>query len=371
MVLAVGLAFFAFYANRSVEETVKIGYIGPLTGNAAVLGEDAVKSIRLAVDEVNARGGVDGRKVKLFVEDDQYDTKQSVAAYNKLVHVDGVDTLIMSTYGGVFAVAEQSEKDGVLIVDPLDCDTAFSEAPATVFCIAKETEDLGFVIADYAADSGKQAPAVLHATVDQFMPSVGTAFEKRFEERTGGSVTVASYAPGTTDFRSILLPLKNADAIVWLGYDEIGLAMKQARELGIDAEFLSVPSVATSAEVERAAAGSAEGMKFSFYTASSANEQNAIFRRKFESIYGAPPVLPIVSDQTYDAMQILLTEVFPSIKENSGKERTGSVIAKLLGVKDYRGVTGTLTMTPGKRISGIALVLFELKNGAPVPFESR
>lgn len=345
---------------------IKIGYIGPLSGNAAVLGEDAVKSMRLAVDEVNANGGINGRMVELLIEDDQYDTKQSVTAYNKLVNVDGVDVLIMSTYGGVFAVADQSEKDSVLIIDPLDCDAEFSQTPKTVFCIAKETEDLGYVIADYAASSGKKAPAVLHATVDQFMPSVGEAFEKRFEETNAGDVVVESYIPNTTDFRSHLLKLKGADAIVWLGYDEIGLAMKQARELGIDAEFLTIPSVASSPEVQRAAQGAAEGMRFSFYTPSATNKQNRIFREKFEAKYAMAPVLPIVSDQTYDSIQILLTEVFPAVTKPSKSGQLNEMIERLLAVKNYKGVTGTLEMTPGKRISGIKLSLFELKNNTPV-----
>ncbi|EKD24468.1 MAG: hypothetical protein ACD_81C00008G0001, partial [uncultured bacterium] len=61
-----------------------------MTGGVAILGEEAAKSIQIAVDEANANGGINGRQIKFIVEDDQYDTAKSISAYEKLVNSDGV-----------------------------------------------------------------------------------------------------------------------------------------------------------------------------------------------------------------------------------------------------------------------------------------
>lgn len=76
---------------------IKIGWIGPLTGNAAALGVDSSAAVQLAVDQINRQGGIDGEKIQLFIEDDQYESAKTVRAYSKLVHQQGVKTLLIVT----------------------------------------------------------------------------------------------------------------------------------------------------------------------------------------------------------------------------------------------------------------------------------
>jgi|GEM_PF-4819351 len=125
------------------QSPIKIGWIGPLTGNAAVLGVDSVPAMELVFDEINSSGGINKLPIKLLVEDDQYITAKSVAAYNRLVHQEGVKVIVVVTYGGLFALAPVAEKDGVLLVNPLDCDERIALLPSNTLCIAKLTEDLG------------------------------------------------------------------------------------------------------------------------------------------------------------------------------------------------------------------------------------
>lgn len=359
--IAVGVVLVILFAliGMPSKETIKLGYIGPQSGASAIVGLDAAKAIQLAVDEKNAIGGVNGKKIELFVEDDRYDTKQTLNAYNKLVYTNGVQVLIISTYGGVFAVAEQAKKDGVIVIDPLDCDNDIAALPSNTFCIAKNTKDLGYLIADYATEHNKTKSGVLYTTVDKFMSTVKDAYKERAEEN-GGDVQAESYTSTDSDFRTSLLKMKDKDVIVMLGYEEIGIAMRQARELGINSTFLTIPSVAGSPSVREASQGAIEGTIFSFYEPSKYNEKNVDFHTRFEKKYGNGPILPIISDQAYDTAEIIIQKVLPN-KSIETREN------ELLGVKNFSGVTGTLTMKPDKTISGIILTMHKIENGEIVP----
>ena len=230
IILIAAIALSSSPKSPKGEEAMKLGYIGPLTGGASILGIEASQAITLAVDQINSQGGINGKQVQLIIEDDQYDTAKAVSAYNKLVNQDGVETIIMSTYGGVFAVADKAKEDGVLIVDSLDCDQDIADLENNVFCIAKETKDLADVIADYAVEKGFKNIGILHSTTDNFMPSVASLFKEKVG--ANANIQIENYTPETSDFKTSLLKLKTKDAIVFLGYQEIGLAIKQAKDQG-------------------------------------------------------------------------------------------------------------------------------------------
>lgn len=360
-----GLLIGSAQKHTQSSETYKIGYIGPLTGNSAVLGTDALDAIEVAVDKANAAGGINGKKVEVISEDDQYDTAKSVSAYEKLVHTDGVDTIIMSTYGGVMAVAEKAKEDNVLIVDSLDCDTDIANLNDNVFCVAKETADLADVIADYATSKGYKNIGILHSNVDNFMQTVSDDFVARVGSKA--DVQVESYMPQTTDFKTSLLKLKGKDAIVFLGYDEVGMAIKQAKDLGMNQPYLTIPTVATTPSVQAASQGAIDGIYFSFYAPLETNPVATTFDQAFKAKFGHTPYVFVASDQAYDAASILIDNVLPGVDTSaSGSKQIAQKISLMQAVKNYPGVTGTLSMKEDGRISGILIRLFKLVNMTPV-----
>jgi len=360
------IAIFALYLTLPSEpQTIKIGYIGPMTGNVAVLGTEAANALTLAVEQVNARGGIDGKHVDLYIEDDQYDTAKTVQAYNNLVNNEGVKTILVSTYGGLFAIADRAAKDHVLLIDALDCDADIAKLPENVFCVAKETQDLANVIADFAIKQGYKKVGILYATVDKFMPSVAQMFTDRVAPK-GIKTVPESYPAGTSDFRTSLKKLDQTDALVLLGYDEIGLAMKQAREMNMKQPFLTIPSVATTPSIQKLAGAAINGTYFSFYAPLKDNPHANAFLKAFKAKYGRGPYVFVASDQAYDAATLLLKKVLPAVKGKSPVERLNEEEKLLHEVKDFPGVTGTLTMQPDGRISGIRIRLFQLENTTPV-----
>ena len=177
--LSVVLTFSFVYAEN--KEPIRIGWCGPLSGNSAVLGIDSVQAARIAIEEANASGGINGRKIELVVEDDQYDTVKALSAYNKLVNQDGVAAVLMSTYGAVFSTAERALADGVLVINPLDCNNDIAALAQNTFCIATESESIGRIIAEDIGWRGLKSVGIIFDQSNPFMVLVNKALGKRLD----------------------------------------------------------------------------------------------------------------------------------------------------------------------------------------------
>ncbi len=341
-------------------ETIKIGWIGPLTGPSAVLGIDSVVAAELAVQEINEKGGILGKQVELVVEDDQYITSKTATAYQKLVNTDKVSAVFMITYGGVLALGKQSQIDGIILIDPLDCDHPMAALGENVFCIAPLTEEKARVVAQFALDSGADKAGVLYFDGDPFMPLVAEFFEKDF--KVGEKTVIAeSYALGVRDFKTSLLKMIEAevDTIGLFGYDELGLASKQARELGFNGTFLAT-ATATSPGWQNAAEGAAEGTFLGFREAPNSPKQ-ADFMERFTTLQGRRPIIEVVTDTTYDGMYILAQAI-----ERANTVEPSEVSKALLATQEFSGVTGVISM----KKDGAAPVswnIYRLENKKPVP----
>lgn len=346
----------------SKPEVIKIGYIGPLSGPSAVLGMDAIKAIEIAANEINARGGVDGVLLQIIAEDDQYIPAKTLTAYEKLVKVDGADILLVSTYGGVFAIADRAQEDGVIVIDPLDCNDELAALNENVFCLATETESIGHALADYLLKSGKKKAGLLYSTKDNFMSLVADAFKEHFT-KAGGMTSEESFVYTDTDFKTQLLKLNGMkpDAIVFLGHDETGIAMKQARDLGITALFMATGTV-TSPGLQQASQGAAEGTVFAYWEPATGNATSNEFESKFISLVGRPPILPLTTHPAYDAM-LMLKEAL------SGTEGDAEAIKQqLYAIRNIQGTTGEITMDSDGAVR-IKENAFRLEGGKPVPIQ--
>jgi branched-chain amino acid transport system substrate-binding protein len=367
IVIVLVIALGVYLVNKSptpvvdLTQPIKIGYIGPLTGPSAVLGMDAVKAVEIAVSDVNKTGGVNGRKVELISEDDQYLTKNTVSAYEKLVNVDKVKVIMVASYGGLFAVMDKAEKDGVIIINPLDCNKEVANASKNIFCLATETESIGTSLADQMISEGKKSAGIMYSTKDTFMAIVTNAFKKEFEAK-GGKVQIESFNYEDKDFRTQLLKLKDAKAegLVLLGHDEVGLIMKQARDLGLKQAFYTTGTI-TSPVAQELAAGNAEGTIFAYWDADMTNGLAKAFDDKFKALVGRGPILPLTTHPAYDATNILLTKVFPAIK---GEITSSAVKSGLLKISNYQGSTGLVTIDK-TGAAPIAESAFKLVKGVP------
>jgi branched-chain amino acid transport system substrate-binding protein len=330
------------FLTGCAQNTVKIGWVGPLTGPSAVLGMDSLTAAEIAVEEINIQGGIDGKQVELIFEDDQYVISKAITAYHKLVDVNKVDVIIINTYGSVFALAEEAKTDNIVLIDPLDCNSELSALGNHVFCLATDSES----IAEVLASEAKGKAGILFRNTDNFMPLVKDVFVEEYD----GEVLIEAYTETDKEFRTVLAKFMEEDveSLVLLGYDETGLAMRQARTLGFEGEFYTTGTI-TSPPLQELAQGEAEGTTFAFWDAPESS-----FTDKFIATKGRPPILDLASYPTYDTIKVL-TKALESEKD---------LKQALLEVEEFEGVTGKVKFDKDGAIR-IKEEAFILKEGKP------
>ena len=358
IILVVAIIAGMYISNQNRDSVIKIGWMGPQTGQSAVLGMDSFVAAQIAVDEINAKGGIEGKQIELIIEDDQYDISKSTTAYQKLANIDGAKFILANTYGSVFALAKNAENDGVILLDPLDCNSELAGLSENVFCLATDSESVAEVLAKNAEKKGFDKVGVLYWNSDLFMPLIEKVFAKNFN---GTIVLSESYVAGTKDFKTQLTKMINdkADAIVLLGYDETGIAMKQARELGFKGQFYATGTI-TSPPLIAASQGNAEGTIFAYWDAPKTEEPSKTFTQKFIEKQGRPAILDLASYPSYDSIYVLAKAI-----DNANSLNIDKVKAELLKIQGYKGVTGTVSFAEdgSMRIKESAYIL---TNSTPV-----
>lgn len=328
---------------------IPIGWIGPLTGNAAILGVDSVPAIEIAIEEINAAGGINGEKLVLLVEDDQYITAKTISAYNNLVHTRGVRIIFALTYGGLAAIAPRAQRDGVIIIDTLDADEETATLPSNTFCIAKTTEGMGVALAKQILSHDDFPLAVVYFDGDPFMGILAKSLIGEMERQGKKPEIVDTYNDGTTDFRSLVTRVisRNIRAVALLGYDQLGLAARTIRDLGSSAQLYGV-NTATSPGFRTLAGNSITGMRgVAFLAPESAALEG--FRKRFVSRVGRPWQFETSTPTSYDAMRLIAGALLTPgavTTAATGKvdTHTDTIRTALLGVKNYQGISGTITI---------------------------
>lgn len=348
--IALIVMFVSLFASSSVvaegQTAIRVGWIGPLTGNASALGIDSAPTVKMVFDRINASGGVNGRKLELVIEDDQYSTAKAVAAYKNLVEVQKIKIIFVITYGGFFALANQAERDGVLLLNPLDCDEAIAKLPSNSLCIAKKTEDLGITIAEAAIKDGTTPSALIYFENDPFMGTAAKASQDRFLASQHPIALSSGYAGATVDFRSILIHAKKkgAKSLFFFGYDEMGLAMKQARDMGIEVPFYATGTI-TSPGYQSSAGAAAEGAKVVHWFAPR-GEKYTDFIDAFVKEVGRKPILDISTIPSFDIAEMLGNFLKKATTSSSNTINLNMLKEQFYAVRNYDGLSGKITIDP-------------------------
>jgi branched-chain amino acid transport system substrate-binding protein len=241
-------------AGAARAEDIVIATAGPITGQYASFGEQMKRGAEQAVADINAKGGVGGKKLVLEVGDDACDPKQAVAAANQLVG-KGVKFVAghFCSSSSIPASAVYNE-GGVIQITPASTNPALTEEAATkgwknVFRTCGRDDVQGVTAGDYIAKNFKgKNVAVLD---DKSAYGKGLADETKKElAKKGVKVAVTeSYAQGDKDFSALVSKLKDAkiDVIYVGGYHtEAGLIIRQAREQGLNAQLISGDALVTN-----------------------------------------------------------------------------------------------------------------------------
>ena len=304
--IGVALVMACSGADDPQEGPFEIGVMESLTGPGETYGTAAHQAKQMAVDEINAAGGINGRPLRIIVEDSKCSAQDAVTAYNKLTNVDGVAIILgPSCSGAMLGAAPLAEADGVVLFSGLASNPEIANAGDYIFRTQISDTHVGIATGNVLWSDGIRNLATITETTD-YAEGVRSATAAQFEARGGVIAAQERYASDAIDFRSQLTKLfaANPDALHIAPQSEFaaGTIIKQARELGyqgpIYAETISVGS--TSLNI---AGDAATDMKAITADLDPANQTAQEVLSRFRELYGYV-AFPWHLGSAYDDMHI-------------------------------------------------------------------
>ena len=273
------------------DEPYRVGVMESVTGPGETYGNVAVQAKQMAVDEINAAGGVNGRMIELIVEDEKCNAQDAITAYRKLTDVDGVKIILgTSCSGAMLGAAPLAEEEGVVMFSGLATNPDIANAGDYIFRTSMSDAQVGVDTGNVLWSDGIRTLATITEATD-YAEGVRRTSVEQFEKRGGQVVAEERYASDVTDFRSQLTKLLNAnpDGLHVAAQSEFtgGTIVKQARELGYGGPIYSdiVPIGTTALEIAGDAATGMKAITADLDPANSrAQEVIANFRERYDYV---------------------------------------------------------------------------------------
>ena len=245
LVLVLGISFVAPVALA--EDTIKVGGIAVLSGPYAVYGLAVQKGVDLYISQLNAQGGIDGKKVEVIWEDDRGEANDGVLAFEKLVQNDGVVAIIGAVLTGVTkAVAEYAADIGIPMITASATAYDITTDRPSVFRTCFLDPFQAVQMARYTKDEGFTKVAALYDNGNEYSKGLYDAFVAEAAALGLEMVASESAAYGDVDFKTQLTNVKNANPeVVFLPYygAEASLILTQANEIGLNVKFLGADGI--------------------------------------------------------------------------------------------------------------------------------
>jgi branched-chain amino acid transport system substrate-binding protein len=236
------LLFTGFAATAVAEDEIKVGEFAALTGGSASFGQSSHKGTQLGIDEINATGGVLGKKLKLITEDDQSNAGQPATIVRKLISQDKVIAVLGEVRSSAtIEAAPICQQNKIPLISPAATNPKVTEVGDYISRICFIDPFQGTVMAKFALSKGWKKVAVLTDVKQDYSVGLAEFFVKGLTAGGGEIVKEQKYSTGDKDFKPQLTSLKatKPDAIFIPGYyAEVALIGKQARLLGIKVPML-------------------------------------------------------------------------------------------------------------------------------------
>ena len=342
---------------------IKIGHVGPLTGGIAHLGKDNENGARLAVEEINAAGGLKvgdkTYKLDLVAEDDKADPKEGTLAAQKIVDSGAVAVVGHLNSGTSIPASKIYSDASVTQISPSATNPKLTEQGfKTTFRVVANDNQQGAVLANYAAESLKAKTIAIIDDRTAYGQGLADVVEKVAKEK-GVKVVAREFTNDkATDFNAILTKVRAAkpDVVMYGGMDATaGPMAKQMKQLGIKAPMLAGDGVCSPEFIKLA------GDASSILTCSMAGEaveklpKGADFVAKYKAKFNQD--VQIYSPYSYDAVYVIAE----AIKAAGSAER--AAITAAIPKTNYGGVTGQITFDEKGDIKGGAISMFKVKDG--------
>lgn len=350
--------------SKTADDTIKIGYIGALSGETAVWGQAGLNGMLLTAEEINANGGILGKKVEIIGLDGRGQPIDSVNAFKKLID-EGVIAVVGTNFSSCnIPMAPVADEAGVPLIA-----TAASNPKVTVdengklhpysFRIGFIDPFQGEVLASFAANELKaKTAAIILDQGSDYSTGLADFFSKKFESLGGKVVITVEAHSGDNDFRSQLSKIQpeNPDVILvpWI-YKDVALIANQARELGITATMLGGDGW-DSKELLTMAGAALEG---SYYTSqpSFANPITKPYAEAYQAKFGIAPETEALFG--HDGLYWIKDAL-----ERAGKIDRAALRDALENTTNFEGLMGSMSVDPATHNPAKPASVYKIEAGA-------
>lgn len=331
------------------EATIKVGVNMELSGDVASYGQAELNGIKLAIAQVNTAGGVLGKQIELVEIDNTSSASEATSATTRLVTQDEVVAILGPATSGAFkASLPVSEEYGVAIISPsaTETDVMINETTGVAFTTGFRTCFIdsfqGVTMANFAFDNLALSKAVVFGdSSSDYGQGLADSFIEQFEANGGVIVAHENFTKGDTDFNAVLTKISGLeyDFIFVPGYyNEAGLLIKQAREMGITAPILGADGFESPDLISLAKAENIVDVFYSTHYLSVGDDQLVTdFVTAFKAEYDVEP--NTFSALAYDAARLLVDAI-----ERAGEADATKIIEALANTDGFVGVAGNISV---------------------------
>ena len=326
-------------STSASSDTYTIGFIGPLTGDNANYGIRCSNAARLAIDEINAAGGIDGKQLALIAENSLGTVDGAIAAYEKLVYSDNVCAIIGPVFTSpALAVAQRCYEDGIVMVSPSATHKDVTSVGDYVYRTVPSDSLQSEVAAHYFYEVlGYRNIACLYAMND-YSQGLATGVEEIFTELGGTVSAMETCMVGDKDFRTQLGVIANTDAeaIYIPNYTvEDAQILEQAYQLGMDLPFLSSDGF-SDPEIYNLAGDFTDGVIYVGPAQAEASTLLADFQEAYSAAYNGD-MPDSFATNAYDATYILAQAI-----DRAGSADRELINQEVKATDDFSGANGII-----------------------------
>lgn len=346
----------------SDEDVIKVGFLGALTGDVACYGIPGLNGLELAVEEINAKGGILGKKVVIVEEDNAGDKTEAAAITRKFISKDKVNAIIGDPCTGITIVAAKiAQENEMVLISPGACGEGAIDAGDYCFRNTLLDKMACPAVTKYLIDKGYKNFALVTAINDEYSVGLSNYFRAALKELGGNIVIDESIQRGDTNFAAQVTKIKptNPDIIIFTGYyQEAALFMKEVRKQGMNQVFVGGDGC-LGEELYKLGGDAVEGsMVYCGFSPEQSRPEVQRFLQAYAEKHNGE-LADMFSAQYYDAMYIVAEAM----------ERAGSTDPKvykdeMAKTKDFPGVSGVTTFGPDREPIKNPVFLLQVKDNS-------
>jgi branched-chain amino acid transport system substrate-binding protein len=363
--LVLGVLTLAGCGGKSSSGPIRIGMAAPLTGNGASFGISQRDGVQLAMEEINAAGGVGGRQIELLIEDTKTEPPVAVTAVNKLIYQQKVPVLIGSAASlDVPAYMEMLEKAQIPEILPVAVLPKITESNLKwTFRNAMNDKLAAAKMAEFAYNTlGARKVALL--IEDSAFGATGLRFAERLKELGVEALTVERFKRGDLDFSPQLIKIRSLGAThiqFWGYYADYAQVARKLKELNMKVQLMGNQAPVTNKTIELGGDAVEGAINICLFVPSSEEPKAKSFVEKYRAKYGDLP--DTWAAQSYDGMMILAAALRTAGGDDSKKIREA-----LAATKDFQGLTGTISFNDKGDAEFKETFVTKIQGGRFVPF---